>query len=144
MATLRIPGGARGIRLAELVVRHNPECRWEQTGASLAISGPRIEIRHHMVVEAYWPDATPDARAIDRFIRRVIGVDPRALARYEADGLVVSDEPDVDQPLLVRFPASLKQRLAATADVLGISQNELVLRAVEDMVAFVEEVSRPS
>ncbi|MHB1293970.1 MAG: hypothetical protein ACYC4R_03135 [Anaerolineae bacterium] len=144
MSTVRIPGGARGARLADLATRHNPDCQWSQTGTGITITGPRIEITRDMVEQAYWPNATPDPRAIGRFLRHVIGVDPRAIVRFEADAVVVSDEPDVDQPLLVRFPASLKQRLAATAEVLGISQNELVLRAVEDMVAFVEEISRPT
>jgi hypothetical protein len=95
-----------------------------------------------MIAQVYWPDSPVEARAVERFMRRLIGFDPKAARLLTPERIVVMDEPESEQPLLVRFPATLKERLARVAELLGISQNELVVRAVQDLVSFAEEVSR--
>jgi len=95
-----------------------------------------------MVSQVYWPDSPAEARAVERFMRRLIGFDPRTARLVTPERIVVTDEPESEQPLLVRFPASLKERLVRVAEQLGISQNEMVVRAVQDLVSFAEEVSR--
>lgn len=142
MAIVRIPGGSRGAQLAELVVQQNPGSRWRKVGGSIEIEGPRIEILGATIAQVYWPDSPVAARAVERFMRHLIGFDAKATRLITSDRVVIMDEPETEQPLLVRFPASLKERLARVAELLGISQNELVVRAVQDLVSFAEEVSR--
>jgi len=142
MAVIRIPGGSRGAQLAELIIQQNPGSRWKKVGESIEIEGPRLEILSAMIAQVYWPDSPVEARAVERFMRRLIGFDPKAARLLTPERIVVMDEPESEQPLLVRFPATLKERLARVAELLGISQNELVVRAVQDLVSFAEEVSR--
>lgn len=139
MATVRIPGGERGVRLAELIVQHNPGARWREVEGAVEVSGGRLVVERWMVEAAYWPDTTPDAHSARRFLRHLVLADQKAVQERSADTLVVADEEEAEQALLVRFPASVKERLARTADRLGLSQNELVIRAVEDLLGFVEE-----
>lgn len=141
MAVIRIPGGSRGAQLAELIVQQNPGSRWRKVGGSIEIEGPRLEILGSMIAQVYWPDSPAAARAVERFMRHLIGFDPKAARQITSERIVIMDEPETEQPLLVRFPASLKERLARVAELLGISQNELVVRAVQDLVSFAEEIS---
>ncbi len=142
MAVIRIPGGGRGARLAELITQQSQGSQWRKVGESIEIEGPRLEIESSMVSQVYWPESPAEARAVERFMRRLIGFDPKAARLVTPERIVVTDEPESEQPLLVRFPASLKERLVCVAEQLGISQNELVVRAVQDLVSFAEEVSR--
>jgi len=92
-----------------------------------------------MVEQAYWPKGQPDSRSAQRFLRHLVLADPRSVQERTSDRVTVADEEEEEQALLVRFPATMKERLARTAERLGISQNELVVRSVEDMLSFVEE-----
>jgi hypothetical protein len=139
MATLRIPGGAAGARLAVLLVEENPGSAWEQVPGGIEVRGGRLVLERRMVEEAYWPGAEPDARAAERFMRFLVRADPKTVRVSTTERIVVADDVEADQPLLVRFPAALKERLAQTAERLGMSQNEMVIRAVEDLLAFVDE-----
>lgn len=139
MATLRIPGGARGARLAALVVQANPGSVWRPSGEGLEIEGPRIVLERALVEQAYWPDSLPDTRTARRFMRHLVRAEPRTVREQTPDRLVVSDEVEAEQALLVRFPGAVKERLARAAERLGTSQNELVVRAVEDLLSFMAE-----
>mgnify|MGYP000847071631 CR=1 FL=1 len=140
MATLRIPGGAAGARLAALLVEQNPGSTWEQVPGGIEVRGGRLVLERRMVEEAYWPGAEPDARAAERFMRFLVRTDPKTLRVSTTERIVVADDLEAEQPLLVRFPAPLKERLAQAAERLGTSQNEMVIRAVEDVLAVSDEV----
>jgi len=142
MATIRIPGGPRGVLLAKLMTQHNPESQWRQSGAGIEIEGPRLQLDRWMVEEAYWPGSPPGAVALDRFMRHFVRADPKTVRLASPERIIVEEEPESEQPLLVRFPATLKARLATVAEALSMSQNELVVRAVEDLVSFAEEITR--
>ncbi|HUV94414.1 MAG TPA: hypothetical protein VMX14_06225 [Anaerolineae bacterium] len=142
MATIRIPGGPRGVLLAKLMTQHNPESQWRQSGAGIEIEGPRLQLDRWMVEEAYWPGSPPGAVALDRFMRHFVRADPKTVRLASPERIIVEEEPESEQPLLVRFPATLKARLATMAEALSMSQNELVVRAVEDLVSFAEEITR--
>ncbi len=139
MATMRIPGGAAGTRLAALLQEHNPGSTWEQVSGGIEVRGSRLVLERRMVEAAYWPDADPEPRAAERFMRFLVRTDPKTLRVSTTERIVVADDAEADQPLLVRFPAPLKERLAETAERLGMSQNEMVVRAVEDLLAFIDE-----
>jgi hypothetical protein len=142
MATIRLPGGTRGTRLAELIVQHNPGSRWEKAGDGLTVEGHRLEVERAWVEQAYWPGSSADARAVERFMHHFVRVDPKTVQLATPERLIVADELEAEQALLVRFPALLKERLARVAESLGMSQNELVVRAVEDFVSFADELQR--
>jgi len=144
MATLRLPAGLAGRRLAEQVVRANPGATWREVPEGIEVEGRRLEVRRDMVLQAYWPEGEADLHTAERFLRYLVRAEPRSVRVQTLDRLVVADEAEAEQPLLVRFPAPLKERLARTAERLGLSQNELVLRAVEDVVRFVEEFEHPA
>ncbi len=139
MATVRVPGGPGGARLAALVEEQNPGCAWRAVAGGIELSGPRIEVHRWMVEKAYWPSGTPDARAAERFLRYLVRAEPKAVRLASRDRLVVADEAEAEQALLVRFPGAIKEHLAQTAEWLGMSQNELVVRAVEDLLWFIQE-----
>ena len=42
MATVRVPGGPGGARLAALVEEQNPGCAWRAVAGGIELSGPRI------------------------------------------------------------------------------------------------------
>jgi hypothetical protein len=94
------------------------------------------------VEQAYWPGSPADARAVERYMRHFLRVDPRTVQLATPERLIIADELEAEQALLVRFPALLKERLARVAESLGMSQNELVVRAVDDFVSFADEVQR--
>ena len=142
MATIRIPGGPRGVLLAKLVTERNPGSHWQPAGSGIEIEGPRLEINRWMVEQAYWPDSPADASAVDRFMRHFVRVDSKTMRLSSPERIIITDELETEQPLLVRFPATLKAHLARIAEVLGMSQNELVVRAVEDLILFAEEIIR--
>jgi len=142
MATVRIPGGRRGIELAKLIVQHNPDSHWQEAGAVIQVDGSRLQIDRWMVVQAYWPDSPPDTATVNRFMRHFVRTDPKQLRVVSDECIIVGEESESEQPLLVRFPATLKTRLAAMAQALTMSQNEIVVRAVEDFVSFGEEITR--
>ncbi len=139
MASLRIPGGARGARLAEMLVQANPGSTWRPVGDGIEVEGERIAVERTLVEQAYWPGAAPDVRAARRILRHLVRADPRAVRERTEDRLVVADEVEAEQALLVRFPRRVKERLARSAEALEMSQNELVVRAVEDLLAFLAE-----
>jgi len=142
MATVRIPGGRRGVELAELIVQHNPDSQWQEAGSGIQVEGSRLQIDRWMVVQAYWPDSPPDAAAVNRFMRHFVRTDPKQLRVVSDEYIIVGEESEPEQPLLVRFPAMLKARLASMAQALDMSQNELVVRAVQDFVSFGERITR--
>jgi len=142
MATIRISGGNRGARLADLITAACPGSQWQRVRESIEVKGPRLEVRASMVAQAYWPDSPANPSGAERFLRRLVAYDPRTLQLATPDCLVVADGPESEQPLLVRFPATLKERLARLAEALGTSQNDLVLRAVQDLLSFAEELER--
>jgi len=142
MAAIRIPGGPRGENLAKLIVQHNPQSHWRKVGAGLEVEGSRLQVDRWMVEQAYWPDSPSKAAAVDRFMRHFVRADPKTVSLASPERIVVTEEPESEQALLVRFPATLKARLAAVAEALSMSQNELVVRAVEDFVSFAEDLSR--
>ncbi len=154
MAVIRFPGGPGGVRLAGLVAEHNPGVVWREAPAvgtpsgtapggglppGIELEGHRVEVHRSMVEQAYWPAGGSDPHSAERFLRYLVRVEARTVQVLSADRLVVADEFEVEQALLVRFPGALKERLAQTAERLGLSQNELVIRAVEDVIRFVEE-----
>lgn len=143
MATCRIPGGQRGARLAHLITTHNPGTVVSETGgATIEIVGPRIVVERWMVGQACWPDSPPDLQAAERFLRHLVLADPKIVRERSPERVVIADQDEGEQALLVRFPGSLKERLARLAECLGTSQNDLVIRAVEDLVTFAEEFIR--
>ena len=142
MAAIRIPGGPRGVCLAKLIAQHNPESRWHEAGAAIEVEGPRLQIDRWMVEQAYWPDSPSNPRSVDRFMRHFVRADPKTVSLASPERIVVTEELESEQPLLVRFPATLKARLAKVAEGLSMSQNELVVRAVEDFISFAEELTR--
>jgi hypothetical protein len=142
MASIRLPGGARGVRLAELIAQHNPDSHWERSGDGLVVEARRLEVERAWVEQAYWPGSPADARAVERYMRHFLRVDPKTIQPATPERLIIADELEAEQALLVRFPALLKERLARVAESLGMSQNELVVRAVDDFVSFADEVQR--
>jgi len=139
MATIRIPGGPAGVRLADIVVSGNPHAQWCEAGGSIEIRAPRLEVRVAMIEQALWPDSIPDVRSARRYLRYLVRVKAGTVYTQTDDRLVVSEESEQEAALLVRFPASLKTRVARAAERLGMSQNEFVIRAVEDLIAFIDE-----
>jgi len=140
MVTVRIPGGPGGARLAAMLQEENPDSSWRAVpGDGIEVQGPRIEVQRWMVERAYWPAEEPDPRAAERFLRYLVRADQKTIRLQAADRIVVADESEAGQALLVRFPAAVKERLAETAEKLGMSQNEMVVRAVEDLLRFVAE-----
>lgn len=141
MVSIRIPAGTRGIYLASLIVHYNPNSDWEEADATaIEIKGPRLVIRRWMVEQALWPESTTQPASVDRFMRHFIRVDPKAVQESTEEQIVVAEQPEAEQAFLVRFPAALKARLADLAQLLGMSQNELVVRAVEDLISFGEGI----
>lgn len=139
MATIRIPGGPAGERLAETIVEASPSAEWQRIGDGIEIHGRRLDISVAMIEKALWPGADPDTRSAIRYLRLLVRVTAGTVMVRTENRLVVAEEAEQETALLVRFPASIKTRLAGAAERLGMSQNEFVVRAVEDLLNFLEE-----
>lgn len=142
MITISIPDNPRGVHLANLLTHYNIGSRWKRTGTVIEIRGRRLVVHRWMVEQVLWPESTSDPEAVDRFIRHFLRLDPRALCESTREGIVVTERPEGEQAFLVRFPAGLKARLARLAQTLSMSQNELVVRAVEDLLSFAQDFSQ--
>ena len=139
MAHVVLPGKRGATRkLADAIKEENEGTTEEVQGGSIVIYGDRIHISREMVRRAYAPEGRPLSESnVSRLFRWLMGKG-ETLSRIAESYIVFADDRLPDQALLVRFPADVKKRLASHAQSLGMSQNELVVMAVTDLVDLLE------
>ncbi len=125
-------GAAR--RLADEIKGENEGIIEEVEGGAIILYGDRIRVSRDMVRRAYAREGRKQtAPAVSRIFRWLMGRGEK-LARITDNCMVFADDRLPDRALLVRFPADVKEKLAEHAEALGISQNELVVMAVSDLI----------